>query len=80
MFPRAIGTSQGTDLNCYYIADGNVVAATVNSNHDCTEIYKTDFDRQGFEQEWQERPKPVFVETTLEELTSLYVGQNIQDY
>lgn len=80
IFPRAVGTSQGTDLNCYYTVDGYVVAANVGANRLCTEIYKTDYDEQNFEQNWQEQPYPAFVSTTIEKLTSIYVGKEMLDY
>lgn len=56
------------------------MAAKVGANNLCTEIYKTDYDQQGFETQWQEQPNPAFVSTTIEELTSLYVGQTLSDY
>lgn len=80
VFLRAVGNRQGKDMNCYFTVDGYVVAAKLVANNLCTEIYKTDFDKQGFEQEWQERPGPAFVNTTIEDLTGLYVGQKLQDY
>lgn len=67
-------------MNCYFTVDGYVVAANLGANNLCTEIYKTDYDEQGFGQKWQEQPDPAFVSTTIEELTSLYVGQRLQDY
>lgn len=80
IFPRAVGTSQGTDMNCYFTVEGYVVAANIDANNLCTEIYKTDYDEKGFGQEWQERPNPAFVSTTIEELTSIYVGKEMLDY
>lgn len=67
-------------MNCYFTVDGYVVAANLGANYICTEIYKTDYDEQGFTQEWQEQPNPAFVSTTIEELTTLFVGHTIADY
>lgn len=80
VFLRAIGESQGVEINCYYLVDNKVAAANVDNQNNATGIYLTDYDEQGFVVYSEEEPQPLFVTTTIEELLRTYLGQNIQDY
>ena len=81
VFLRAIGISPDNhQVNCYYLIDGYVAAATLDATNHATGIYQTEFDQRGFEDEYQERPQQLFVTTTSEELNKVYLGKEIFDY
>lgn len=80
VFLRAVGVSSSGEINCYYLVDNKVAAVNIDNQNNATGIYLTDYDEQGFVEYSKEDPQPLFVTTTIEELTRTYLGQNILDY
>ena len=76
----AVGYDPQTEKYAFFIVNGRVAYLETDADDTATAVTLSQYDQQGFLQEHQLEPTPIFVQTSQEALKKTYIGQTITDY
>lgn len=80
LFPIAVGQRSDDYKNCYFIANGYMTNLVVVQDNIASDVEITQITREAFLTSHPDESGSLFVQTSIEELKKVYIGEKINEY
>lgn len=80
IFPTAVGESNDDYKHCYFLANGYMTNLVVGRHNTASDVVITQITREAFETTYPDESGSLYVQTSIEELKKVYIGEQVNEY